>query len=158
MAEAGAELVTFLDRKAVVLYAELTRADSKCNTLLGLSSAGLALLVVFANGGVRLPIASKVLVLLAVLCVGSAILVLLRLLRPRTIAGRVYGAVGQSSAEFLKTMHGLATPDPAGWRSEHVQDLARLVWLRMRQFRLATDLLVAAIALVLPVPIIGLFG
>ena len=70
--------MSFLDRGAVLSYGELTRVASKSNTLLGLSSAGLARLVVFATSASLLPVASRVLVLLAVLSLGLAILVLLR--------------------------------------------------------------------------------
>jgi hypothetical protein len=154
-----ADLVRFLESKAVLYYGELTRVDSKTNTILGLSSGGLALLVVFATGTSPLPVASRVLVASAVLSLSLAILVLLRLLRPRrTLTRPVYEVARSGPADFHASMRALSSAGPTEWRSADVQDLATLVLRRMRELSLATDLLVLTILLVLPVPLIGLFA
>lgn len=156
MAE-NSELVSFLERRAVLYYGELTRVDSKCNTLLGLSSAGLALLVVFATGVAPLPVASRLLVALAVLSVVAAILVLLRLSRPsRALTYGVHAAVSGPPEDFHASMGDLVAS--TAWRSTDVYDLASLVLRRMREIRLAADLLALAILVLLPVPLIGLFA
>jgi len=149
-----AETIAYLDRMAVVYYGELGRADNKCASLLSLASGAIALLVVYLSSSVRITLPSRVVLLLATAVLALSVAVLLRLLRPRRISAELYRAAPQGAEAFAGVVDVQVGHGPVSWRRAHVQHLMVLVRTRMRQFKVAIDLLLVAVVLLT----LGLLG
>jgi hypothetical protein len=156
-----ADVQMFLESTLAWYRAETPRADSKCSSLLGLESAAMALLVLFATGSRSLGVLSRVALILSIVLLAASLVALLVVLRPRIIHRGPLRQASFADASGGEQMLGLVTREFAGknpmlWRSNLLREHAIHMQIRMRQIKMAVDLLLAFVAVLALVPVLQL--
>lgn len=144
---------TVLANQLTAVRGELTRVDTKCSTLTGLTGAALLFLVAQSGHG---PVIERLQLAAAGVVLATATLVLLSVLRPQlgSTGFRRYAAMtpAQVSAMFMvrspfnpdRQGNG-ASADVDGIDAEDLQVLSQITDRKYRSLRLAVDLTMVAI-------------
>ncbi|MFS1305182.1 Pycsar system effector family protein [Streptosporangium longisporum] len=137
-----------LDHEATAVRAELARTDTKAGIILafaGTSFSVLAALTVLASA---LAVPARVGLGVAVALLAAASAVTLTVIRP-ALPRRGRGGTGFTAAAFLDVDELLATlPDTATERARDVIRLSQIAHAKYRKLRLAVDLMLTALAVV----------
>lgn len=123
------EQVAMLDSAITMARSELTRADNKCSSLLGISGAGLAVLIVATTGNHNNLLATIDL-WLSISAVTTSITIILWVLRPKThpvanISAHGFALVPPADAPVM--LRASAEEGPLVWRMNHLRSLSTLL-------------------------------
>jgi hypothetical protein len=135
-----------LNEELAAVRAELTRLDSKCSTLAGLSGAALAFVAARVAG--HGPVLAKVpLVAAGATLAAAAVVLLATVLRPR-FGPTGFNRYAAMTATQIRTLLETRTGDEDTDRARDLHILSAFARRKNRRLRLAVDLITAAVALI----------
>jgi Family of unknown function (DUF5706) len=146
MSSVKSPLAERLNEELGAVRAELTRLDSKCSTLAGLSGAALAFVATRVTG--HGPMLTKVpLVIAGVALAAAAVVLLATVLRPR-FGPTGFNRYAVMTATQIRALLETHTGDEDTDRARDLYILSSFARRKNRRLRLAVDLIIAAVALV----------
>lgn len=147
---AAAVLAAALEAETTAARAELARGDSKAATLLGFAGTGFSLLAAAgAAVAAHLTLIAQIGLWTSVAALAAAVAVLLGVIRPhlKPTGGTGYGFVAHAATDVHQLLAALAADhdDPRRCAAEVIA-LSRLALTKYKRLRAATDLMYAALA------------